>query len=157
MFGIASFVANIATVLVLFFLAYEIRSSNRSQELEGANHLFALLNDAEARKARRLVYDAFKNKIDLARDDDSAAKVTADLDQVAIMVRKKLVPKDVAFRTYSRMTIQCWTALENWIDRQRQLRNQHVSWAEDFEWFYNESMKYRKKKYCNENPNPPIY
>jgi hypothetical protein len=62
-----------------------------------------------------------------------------------------MVENSEAFRLYSPIAIQSWKVLKNSVEEQRKLRNQ-PSWAKDFEWFYIESTRYRKKNYPDENP-----
>jgi hypothetical protein len=152
-FGVASLVANIATVFAMTFLGLQVRNSNRSQNLAGANYLFNLLNNAEAGERRRVIYTAYKRKPDLGELQADALRIVVDLDQVSAMVKEGLFPKKIAFRMYSLVAIQCWKALEkfDFINKQRKKRNQPL-WAQDFAWFYDQCIKYRKKKYPDENP-----
>jgi hypothetical protein len=111
-----------------------------------------LLNDPASRNRRAAIYDAFRKKRDLTEDEKTKAEeIVVDLDRVSIMVKERLFPKKIAFRMYSVVAILCHKALENFIEEQRKSRHQ-PSWAKDFDWFYDESLKYRRKKFPEENP-----
>lgn len=142
--------ANIATVIALIFLGFEIRSSTKTRHLEGAIRLFDLLDDPIARRGRRAVYSAFCKKRELTTNEiEYAEKIRADFNDIGIMVRLGLFPKKIALKMYSDTTIRCWEALEEHIKKQRKDRGT-PSFMEDFEWFYEESKKYRKKNYPQE-------
>jgi len=146
----ATFAANIATVAALAFLGFEIRNSTRSRHLEGAMRLFDLFDTKEARQARREVYNAYIDKREFNKNElKHVEKIRADLNQVAAMVREGLLPEKIALRMYSAVAINCWEALKEHIEKQRKLRGT-PSWMDDFEWFYDESKRFRKMKYPRE-------
>jgi hypothetical protein len=104
-----------------------------------------------ARVRRRAIYAAYRSKEGLGQLETDAERIVIDLDRVGIMVKEGLFPKKIAFRMYPTVAILCGKALENYVKEQRKLRSQ-PSWAQAFEWFYVESLKYRKKNYPKENP-----
>jgi hypothetical protein len=127
-----------------------MRDSTRSRHLEGAMRLFDMFDTPEAREGRRAIYTAFIRKRELGKNEiDYAEKIRADFNAVGIMVKEGLFPKEIALRTYSGVVVHCWEALEKHIKNQRKLRGA-PSFMGEFEWFYNESKRYRKKKYPEE-------
>ncbi len=151
--NIAAVVTSVFTFAALIFLGIQIRGEGRSRNLEGAKRLFDVLDTPEAKGRRKTVYLARMQKRALTEEErKSADAVIAELDQIAMMVREKWLPKKVALKMFSFMTVYSWISLEDYIKKQRELRKTQ-SWVEDLEWFYSESKKHQEKQ----NPNQPLH
>lgn len=142
--------ADIATVAALIFVVFQMRESTKARHMEGAMHFTGRLNTHDARAARRAIYAAhFDNREFGDKEIGYAEEIRANFNSTGIMVREGLFPKKIALRLYSETTIKCWEALRKHIEKQRDARGTRA-FMEDFEWLYNESKRYREKKYPEE-------
>jgi hypothetical protein len=149
-FDIATWGANLTTIIAVVVFAIEARNSAKSNHLEGATRLFEKFDNEEARNGRKAIYLAFAESRKLTDDElVEAEKTRVNFNEIGIMVREGLFPKKIALRMYSDVAIKCWIALEKQIQNERKMRNCN-SWMEDFEWFYRESKRYRNKSYPND-------
>jgi hypothetical protein len=147
---IANWGANLTTMIAVIVFAIEARNSAKSNHLEGATRLFERFDNEEAREGRKAIYLAFSESRKLTGLELAAAERTrTNFNEIGVMVREGLFPKNIALRMYSDVAIKCWTVLEDQIKEGRKLRN-CPSWMQDFEWFYLESKKYRQKNFPND-------
>lgn len=121
-------IAYLATAIALIVLVLDLINDRRSRYLDGAIRLFELLATKETRKDREMIYSAFQEKRPFtSKELESAEQIRADLDQVGVMVKEGLLPKEIALGMFSGMTIQCWRALQEQIKTERELRALNIS------------------------------
>jgi hypothetical protein len=152
-------VAVIGGILSIISFFYQ----RRRDKLHELSEAFKVLNDNTHREARRVVHTnlvtpAIKNL--LGFDDDVTDSevirvcgdiVETDMEQIGTMARNKLFYEKPFLERYSSSIIMEWRKLAGDVQEQRKAR-QTPDYRQNFEYLNNTAIKYRKKKYGEQNP-----
>ena len=139
-----------------------VRNLKKSKnDSEGLIQIFQILTNPENRNARKLTFEAFREKkiddsgkiIDLTYEQN-IENVRANMDLIGLLVKQKLVSKDSCLKLCCGIVIRSWKSLEKNIMFERQTLGSN--YKEDFEWIANEAFKYWKKNF-SDIPEPEIY
>ena len=130
-----------------FFSFYYQR---KHQRLTAILEAFKILNTPEHRKARENVYKAYEKYEKGERDifkavRQDAAMVRADLDQIGMLVDKRLFPKKMFLKVYWNIVLICWKGLKDDIEQQRKNRD-YPSYMYYFEKLNGMAYEHWKKK-----------
>lgn len=124
-----SLIATAAAAVGIPTTLLTIYYQRRQQRLNATKEAFEILNNQEHRKAREIVYNAFKayesGQRDIFKSESvkaSAAMVRADLDQIGLFIHYGLIPENIFLEAYWNTVLICWKALENDIKYQREKR-----------------------------------
>jgi hypothetical protein len=119
----------IAAVVGIPFTLLTNHYQGKRQRLYAIKEAFDILNKPEHRKAREIVYNAFKEyesgQKDIFKSESvkpSAAMVRADLDQIGAFIHYGLIPENIFLELYWNTVLISWKALENDIKYQREKR-----------------------------------
>ena len=132
--ALATMCAGLVLFLTVIFLSLQLRSSQKTRELQGFVQVVDWLQKEEIRKARRKVYELKgKNHLKWSLDDKwEVEKVCHNFDVVGDMLKKKLISKRVV-ENWIFTIKRCWVIVKPMIEKYREDREFPGLWK-SFEW-----------------------
>jgi hypothetical protein len=148
--GVITLSLSFVAIAISLFAYFGQRKQNKFVTLV---EVFKLLNSHDERKARKLIYSAYRQKSrndgiieasDLPENDlrESIERIRADFDQIGSLNENKLIPEKAFLDSCWDPTIRCWKCLEDDIKNERKERNNN-NYMKYFESLYNKAEKYR--------------
>ena len=137
--------ATIGTGVVIFAtliaVLRQIKSSGKTQELQGFVQVVGWLQREEIRDARRTVYmlSNINSKVWSDEDISAAEKVCHNFDVVGDMLRKKLITKRVV-DNWAFTIKRCWVIVKPMIEKYRKDKEFPGLW-ENFQWLAEKKYK----------------
>jgi len=148
--GIIQVLADLATVVGIGFLLYQLRESRRDQKNQAIARLFDELVTPEFRKRLHFVYSRQAEDLILSKltesERDMVEEVLARFDGLGFRVRNALVPKQYALHLFWDMVVRSAQRLYLHVQDQRERRGRQHEYKGDYEWLARECKRYQLAK-----------
>lgn len=148
--NMVSVLADIATLILLFFTLLQLRLMNKDREVGLTIRVFDRFGEPVFVSAYDYISknnsSEFFEKIDPFSDDGrKIRKVAIVFEEVGILLQTKAIDKDLILSLVSSITINTWKLLEKFIKKERKRLND-ITLLDNFEYLYNESINFIKNK-----------
>lgn len=112
--NILTVAAIVLSAIGLLMVAWQIKESEKSRQLQATVVIFDSLDSDESRALRRFVYNDLPQNIAVLSDEmiERVEKICADFEKIAVLANRKLVNKDLIFAMHVGTFILCWERLE---------------------------------------------
>ena len=132
--ALATIITGLVLFVTLILIWLQLRSSRKTQELQGFVQVVDWLQREEIRRARRKVYELEnRNHLKWSQDDRwEVEKVCHNFDVVGDMLKKKLISKRVV-ENWGFTIKKCWVIVKPLIEQYREDRKFPELWK-NFQW-----------------------
>ena len=141
---ICTILANVVVVVSVILIIWQLVEARRATQAQAYSFVVERLQDEEVRDARRIVFKKLKEKpLENWTEEErkTAEKVCHTYDAVGIMVRHKLLPREIVIDSWGNSLLHSWDILAPLVENYRQEFDAIETW-DDYQWLASEAKKH---------------